>query len=421
MVQLPSQYRQWAQYIALFLASQVLGLICWSLVPMLGPILLDRAGATPAWIGIAVGTFPQSVTLILTPWISVCSDRTRTRFGRRLPYLWFSAPLMALALIVLGYGQSSILLCSGALLLFALASLVPSTLLYCLFPDVLPLSVMGRFMAWNGAGASLVAAGFHYWGLAWATEHLWASVWGGAGLYLLSMALLFLVREKDYVPVPLREVRRGVCRTVWEETAGYFRECFHDRLFVWLFLCLGLNQASMILRTMFSVLLATKDLEMSMGEYGRVSGVSAVLGAVAALGVGAWVDRSRPAKVYGIGSCLVSLVSLLGWFLVRTPDLYALFALLTAVAYAVQSTAYAPLLMSAFPAEKYGQYSSANSTISTLMVMGGASLGGWLTTRFGFRLMFLWDSLFTALGLLALVAYCRGKCSRDGQCAKAEE
>ena len=407
MSRLSFHFCRCAQYAALFLASQVLGLICWSLVPLLGPVLLDKAGATPSWIGIAVGTFPQGVTLVLTPLVSVCSDRTRTKFGRRLPYLWFSAPLVAFALVALGYGRSSVLLCSGALLLFSLASLVPTTLLYCLFPDVLSLSVMGRFMAWNGAGASLVAAAFHYWGLAWTTEHLQLALWCGAGLYLLAMAALGIVREKDCLPVLPQGVHRGLFRTVWEETKGYVRECFCDRLFVWLFLCLGLNQASMLLRTMFGVLLATKDLGMSMGEYGRVGGICACVGALAGVVVGIWVDRTHPVRVYFAGSCLISAISLMGWVFVTSPDSYALFALLTTAAYAVQSTAYSPLLMSAFPTEKYGQFASANNTVGTLMVMAGASLGGWLTTRFGFRLMFLWDCVFTALATLALAAYRR--------------
>lgn len=75
----------------MLLANKTLGLICYTLVPSVKPILLDRVGASATDIALIISTIPSVLTFVLCPLISTISDKTRTRIGRRQPYLIFSA------------------------------------------------------------------------------------------------------------------------------------------------------------------------------------------------------------------------------------------------------------------------------------------------------------------------------------------
>ena len=93
----------------MIVTNLALSLVCYQVVPKVKPILLDSCGATATDIALIIGSIPQLINFILCPLISTCSDRTRTRFGRRTPYLIITAPLMSGLLLMLAglmYGYS---------------------------------------------------------------------------------------------------------------------------------------------------------------------------------------------------------------------------------------------------------------------------------------------------------------------------
>ena len=69
------------------------------------PVLLGAHGASRTTIGLAIGA-EGFFALFLPVLVGALSDRTRSRFGRRLPYAVFAAPLLAvpLVLVLLGLG-----------------------------------------------------------------------------------------------------------------------------------------------------------------------------------------------------------------------------------------------------------------------------------------------------------------------------
>ena len=70
--------------------------------------------------------------------------------------------------------------------------------------------------------------------------------------------------------------------------------------------------------------------------------------------------------------------------------------------YAVQGLADSPLMITILPADKYGQFCSANSMVNSLVVLLGAWLGGYMTDLFGYRVMFIWDFCVTLIATLAV-------------------
>ena len=89
----------------MLLATQTLGLVCYNLLPSVNPILLNNAGANAKQISLILATLPQAIGFFLCPLISTISDKTRTRIGRRMPYLIYSAPILAVLLVLIAFYQ----------------------------------------------------------------------------------------------------------------------------------------------------------------------------------------------------------------------------------------------------------------------------------------------------------------------------
>lgn len=141
-----------------------------SLVGAFLPVELEKMGASNTFIGIFITSIPYVLNMIITPVVSFQSDRLRTRLGRRMPYILCSAPFVTLFLILIGWTPA---FCAGAewmpqwlprILLgmlsvgYQIFFLIVGSIIYYLFPDVIPERFIGRFMALFSLTGSL--AGF---------------------------------------------------------------------------------------------------------------------------------------------------------------------------------------------------------------------------------------------------------------------
>src|SRR5512147_2487343 len=73
-------------------------------MPKLLPLQLKDMKSSNLLISMLVGSLPGVMNMFITPIVSVRSDRLRTRWGRRIPFLLIPAPFVALFLILLAYG-----------------------------------------------------------------------------------------------------------------------------------------------------------------------------------------------------------------------------------------------------------------------------------------------------------------------------
>ena len=412
--------------VCMLLATQSLALLCNHLVPSLQPILLDRAGASAKVIALVVGTIPQIFNFVLNPLISTCSDKTRTRYGRRMPYLIWSAPVMAGLLAALAWsGEIAALLgrvLPGAdaaqlhlgvliaiLLLFSITYFFPGTVVYYLIADVIPQNCLVRYMSFSSFCATGLTFLFNYFILDLAANRMKPTLCAIGGLYLLVYILLFrLVREGEYPPVADKIDRKsGKLRTAVEYFAMFFRQCFRHRIFIFLFIAVGLNQASTICRGMFNVLFATKDLQMTVAQYGQVIGYGALASALIVLPMGRVMSRFHPIYLYFIGGIIVMTTNVFGFFFVRSYESFMVVGIAMTIVYTIQNLAWTPMGIALMPRDKYGQFCSAQGMVVALALCLGSYLGGVLTDIFGYRVMFVWDFVVTTMAMAALVVVMR--------------
>src|SRR5256885_13854397 len=219
--------------------------------PNLVTLQLDKHGATDAKIGFIQGPMFQILTLLLVAPISMWSDRARTRLGRRMPFMLFSTPFIALSLMLLGFSPQvagwlqhvaprlfgGIAIASLTVGVIAVTNTVykffdlfPQSIYSYLFTDVIPHELMGRFTALIRVCSTAGSLVFNLLLLKYCNDHPGAICVGAAMLYLVTFMLLcFIVKEGEYPP-PEPRTDVGIAR-ITEGVAVYARECFSLRYY----------------------------------------------------------------------------------------------------------------------------------------------------------------------------------------------
>ncbi|WP_306214501.1 MFS transporter [Actinoplanes sp. RD1] len=106
------------------------------------PALLREHVASAGLIGLFMG-LDNLLGIVIQPWIGNRSDGTRTRWGRRVPYLAVGMPLAAVVFVFLPWTTSLIALVT-VMVLYALLANTTRPLAECLVPDFISPERRGR-------------------------------------------------------------------------------------------------------------------------------------------------------------------------------------------------------------------------------------------------------------------------------------
>lgn len=125
------------------------------------PVLARELTTSRTLIGALVSS-EGFVALVLPVWIGAFSDRVDTRLGGRLPFLFGTAPIAALALVMLPFGRSFGLLAVEAFVFYA-AYFTYYAPYRALYSDLVPLEQSGRAQGiqgiFRGAGMGTALVG----------------------------------------------------------------------------------------------------------------------------------------------------------------------------------------------------------------------------------------------------------------------
>jgi MFS family permease len=368
-------------------------------IPKILPLTLQEIGASNATIGLLVVTLSSGANLILNPIISFRSDRYRSKWGRRRPYLIWSAPFISIFLIITGYShdighwfhsllagkygslsQGSVILgtIAVACVAFQFFNMFVRSVYYYLLYDVVPQKVIGRFYALFrivDAGAGYV---FNSYLLGYADNPLtrkWIYVSMGI-LYLVAFILMcWNVKEGEYPPPePLGE-GSWIDRTI-AAIRVYIRDCFSVRLFWWMFLGNAFYRATEVSIFNFQLLLA-KDLGMTLDRAGQILGWTTMAGVILYGPLGWLCDKIHAMRLVLISAVMTFALMILSIFFTKGETSFAILTLTWTVAWLAYISGIVPLTLAIFPREQYGQISSANAMVYAAAMMV-ASYGGGL-------------------------------------------
>ena len=414
-------------------AWMLYGIFCFclmeALVPSLLPLSLKRFDASNTMIGILVGSIPGILNFIVNPIVSTRSDRTRTRIGRRMPYLLFATPFVTLFLLLIGWapdlGHQLVALLPGQLqvatvvlillglftVCFQFFNMFVASIFYYVAPDVIPEKVLGRFMSlWTVTGAATSFC-FSRYLFPLAKDHMPWVYTGVAIAYFLSFMVLCLkVREGEYPP-PEPEKKVSLAGKV----EMFLRECYSIGFYRLFFIVAAMNAVSVCCRSLFQVFFAEQNLGLELGIYGKILSYGSIVTLVLAFPIGLLVDKIHPIRVYLGGMALVVLVNLFGFFMVQEETSFLIFALLLAMMYTLQNTSTLPLYAALFPKSRYGQFSSAMALLTSVALIAFNFLAGVFIDWIGdYRYIYLWDFAFTGIAFVLMLFVYRDWKKRGG-------
>lgn len=190
--------------------------ITWALYNAFVPFFLEKFFTSTALIGFMM-TIDNYFALFLQPWIGSRSDRTRNRFGKRMPYLLIGMPLAALFGALIPWHTSLLTLVLFMVLMNLSMSLYRSPTV-ALMPDITPdnkrTQANGIINFMGGVGSVIAFGG----GALLYEKHASLPFLSASILTLICLAILwFTIKEKrdSFVYTPVEPKARTSFRGEW--------------------------------------------------------------------------------------------------------------------------------------------------------------------------------------------------------------
>lgn len=433
----PRARRTWRAGTLTYTMGGIAALFCWLLwgdfawnikdrsVNQLAQLMLKMFGASDMLNGIMVGSLPSALGLILSPIISYRSDRHRGRWGRRVPYLMLTTPIAALSMAAIGACpllgrmlhemlgahspgyQTSVLIFFGLFwTLFEIFNIAGGSVLHALINDVVPTALLGRFYGLFRAVSLLVGILFNYYLMGKIEAHY---QWFFAGIGLLYgvgfLAMCLKVKEGEYPPPP--EVESGRGGGFITGIKLYFKECYSNPYYLWIFGSYALLMVSLTPINTFSLFYA-KSLNIGMEAYGKYLAVTYGVSLCLSYFLGALADRFHPLRVGIAGMSLYAALMLWGGLFISGESTFGVAFVAHGVLAGVFLTGTQSIGQRLFPKARFAQFSSAMWIVIATANMLIPPLAGRFLDYSGhvYRYTFLMGAAMAALGVMAsVVAY----------------
>ncbi|MDX2186001.1 MAG: MFS transporter [Opitutaceae bacterium] len=406
--------------LALLVVWLLWGDIAWwtrdrSAMPMM-QVMLKLFDASDLITGLLLITVPSVIAMTLGPLISYWSDNHRSRYGRRIPFLLGTTPLIALSMVglglspelaailrqLLGWGpertNTSVLIVLGICwTTFELGALTANSIFAALINDVVPRVLIGRFFGVFRAVSLAVGIAFNSFVIGLAEQHfriifIAIGLFYGAGLTLMC----FRVREGDYPPVPPERAKASIL-TIYKT---YLRECFTCRHYVLAIVFFALGNLAYVPINIYAVATA-KSLGMSMETFGKIHVVMYLTSFVLAFPLGWLADRFHPQRV-SMGALLCSSsAALISFFALKSADDFFYAMLAHGVFSGCFFTGIASFCQVIFPKLRCAQFIAAAWIVNSLMQIIFGPAFGWFLDFTGnqYRYAFLAGSCIGAAAL----------------------
>lgn len=393
------------------------------------PIFLKDLHASDTMIGVMTGSFAGLVNVLFLPAISRWCDNLRTPIGRRIPLLIIATPLTAGTVVAVGFapeigkwistnffhllpggtteGNIVIWLLCFFVVSFHFLNMVLVNAYNWLIRDVVPLTVMSRFLAWFtiiGTASSAVFLFFVFPHLKVHRHEIFVGV--GIAYVILFLIMCWKVKEGSYPPAQPASERAGFFKTF----AIYFRECLQIPLYRNFFLAYLLVTAALNCAGNFITLFASNTLALDFSQMGHVFGMTAIISIIFSYPLGWLCDRFSPIHVAIGAICAILTGALLAFLFIGNATGFLIYSLTFSLPTMAWALAQRATSMKLFPLEYFGQFSSGLNVFGCGALIVGNLLIGVLMDATGsnYRVAFLWTVAISAVALVPMFRVLRG-------------
>jgi len=412
-----------------------------TVIPTILPLKLKALGSSNTIIALIMTTLPGILNVTICPWVSFWSDRYRSSWGRRIPFILYTIPFLTMFLILLGYSEQlggwlhklafakngmfsattvAIFIIGIFMVGFQFFNMFVGSVYWYLFNDVVPENCLGQFLGLFRVVGSLAGVLYNKFILRYAETHMTEIFLGAAILYFVGFGLMcFMVKEGKYPPPPeYVDGKRGFFAGI----KTFFVECFCARFYWYMF---GITAFSaMALNINIFIFFFVKDIGLTLKEYGDILAYAAIVGMCLTYPAGIVADKYHPLRVqFAMKFVLLFFTPLflVFTFIKMSPGAayyyYMIVALAQIPAAALYNAAVLPALMRLFPKDRYGQFCSADAMVrSAGTIVGGLMAGAtfdllkWIYngSDFAYRWIFAWSWGFDILAFICLINVYRG-------------
>jgi MFS family permease len=352
-----------------------------------------------------IGAMPALIAVGLGPPVGAWSDRTRSRFGRRIPFIFGTAIIATASMLGMAFSTGLVSL-AVSWVVFEIATIVGNPLFLALINDTVPRPVLGRFFALFrivslATGAGFFALFFHNEAAA-RFQPLLTMI---AVAYLGCMLLVcWRVREPPHGAPPLAGWRPR-CGRIGRSDSGHVGgnngDANGDATWWRLFGAVAVGAVA-VLPININALNACDQFGADAGDFGRAIALTYVISALLAWPIGWLADRFHPLRVGTVALAAYAACMLGAWQLVegRTGFLAAL--VVHGVLAGCFLTGTVSLRPAVLPRERFSQLAAVSASVTALLVVvSTVGLGALLdATGRDYRLLYPAGALAAGCGVL---------------------
>lgn len=412
----------------------LLGDLAWSLkeraMPDLFKFQLSEFSQEALLLNVLFGALPAAIAMLIGPLVGGWSDRTRTRYGRRIPFLVVCAPLVSASMVGLAFSapagealwrwqgaapgeQGRYIVACMCLFwtLYEIFTILTNALFVALVNDTVPHRILGRFFGMFRIVSLGVGALFYYFVFSNELPALARpAMLAIAAAYLLGfMVLCRGVREPAYPPPP-PAARASLLDGVRSAGTG-----FHLLLFAAVAIA-----TVCVLPVNINSYNAIDQFGVSRTDYGRAVAAAYGISIVLAMPVGWLADRFHPLRVGLVALGLYALSMLVAWGLVSGRISFLVWFMAHSVLAGTFLTGTAALLPLLLPRAHFSSLAALSASVTALLTVFFTLGMGMLLDANGrdFHVMFLVAGVLATLGALCwyrLLRCCRGGLALSAQ------
>lgn len=373
-------------------ALLLIGDLGWSLrersVQELFKVHLMRFSQDATLVNILIGAMPALIALTLGPLIGAWSDRTRSRFGRRIPFIFGTAVVSTLGMLGMAF-SSSLAGLAISWTIFEMATIVGNPLFIALINDTVPRPVLGRFFGAFRIVSLATGAGFFALffrnELVEVFQPLLVAI---TAVYLGCMLLVcWRVREPSYGPPPQR--------------AGWRPLQAGDEQWGRLFAAVSVGAVA-VLPININALNACGQFGADAGDFGGAIALTYAISILLAWPLGWLADRYHPLRVGAAVLSAYAFCMLVAWRVVDERSGFLAALIVHGVLAGCFLTGTVSLLPALLPRERFSQLAAISASLTALMVVvSTVALGALLdATGRDYRLLYPAGALVAGCGVL---------------------
>ncbi len=406
-----------------------------AVVPSILPLKLKSLGCSNWLMGLILTTAPGILNMTVCPYVSFKSDRYRSKWGRRIPFIIWTMPFLCGSLALMGLGDDicgmlqrnseflrnfapatiTIALIAVFLIMFQFFNMFVGSVFWYLFNDVVPAQFLARFMGLFRIVGTGAGALYNFFIFKYAESNMREIFIGAAALYLVGFGMACLMIKEGEYPPPEGEdddSSKGL-----KGIMTFFRESFSHK-FYW-FRFLSTSFASVVGAIGTFTIFFNQEMGLSLDQFGKIRAISSIAMMAAMYFMSIFVDRWHPLRicvygaVFGVLGNSMSMV----WIFVTLPGNYFFWlnignAVIGAFLGALVATAGLPSEMRIFPQSRFGQFCSAQAMLCSIFSVISGMLAGLFIdlvrnlchgSDYAYRFIFVWITFFSGISAIFLI------------------